>query len=158
MDRQHVRRCILHHDTPTGGQRRRIWTRKRKCQLCNNDTFFLPFIIFSFFLLLFFSLHQPRSVFPPCSHRLQAPAVHSSVARGLNCITTLRFLTILSPLPLSPSLLHPLRLKAAPKKTAVPSFLEGHRVAARDATYFGFIMLIFYLCDGAQVLNIQQKS
>lgn len=111
-----------------------------------------------FFLLLFFSLHQPRSVFPPCSHRLQAPAVHSSVACGLNCITTLRFLTILSPLPLSPSLLHPLRLKAAPKKTAVPSFLEGHRVAARDATYFGFIMLIFYLCDGAQVLNIQQKS
>lgn len=47
---------------------------------------------------------------------------------------------------------------AAPKKTAVPSFLEGHRVAARDATYFGFIMLLFYLCDGAQVLNIQQKS
>ena len=157
MDRQHVRRCILHHDTPTGGQRRRIWTRKRKCQLCNNDYLFLTFYHFLFFFF-FFSLHQPRSVFPPCSYRLQAPAVHSSVACGLNCIITLRFLTILSPLPLSPSLLHPLRLKAAPKKTAVPSFLEGHRVAARDATYFGFIMLLFYLCDGAQVLNIQQKS
>lgn len=45
-----------------------------------------------------------------------------------------------------------------PKKKDLPSFLEAHREAARDITYFGFIMLIFYLCDGAQVFNIQQKS